>query len=92
MSSSQIPGQRNVLSFKSEVAVLNLSCLSWNSYIKSYLLSSDYEGIVALWDTSYGSCIVKLDEHEKRAWSVDFSLLNPTQMASGGDDSKGIDD
>ncbi|KAJ3303722.1 coatomer subunit alpha [Kappamyces sp. JEL0829] len=56
--------------------------------MKPYLLSSDYEGIVALWDTAVGSCILHLDEHEKRAWSVDFSDLNPTQMASGGDDSK----
>jgi E3 ubiquitin-protein ligase RFWD2 len=65
-----------------------VSCMSWNSYIKPYLVSSDYEGIVALWDTSVGACILRLDEHEKRAWSVDFSELNPTQIASGGDDSK----
>jgi E3 ubiquitin-protein ligase RFWD2 len=65
-----------------------VSCMSWNTYIKPYLASSDYEGIVALWDTSVGTCILKLDEHEKRTWSVDFSSLNPTLIASGGDDSK----
>jgi E3 ubiquitin-protein ligase RFWD2 len=64
------------------------SCLSWNNYLKPYLLSSDYEGIVALWDTSVGTCILNLEEHEKRAWSVDFSDVNPNLMASGGDDAK----
>lgn len=26
------------------------------------------------------------EEHEKRAWSVDFSKADPTRLASGGDD------
>ncbi|KAG0094090.1 RING finger and WD repeat domain-containing protein 2 [Podila epicladia] len=42
-----------------------ISCLSWNSYIKSQIASSDYE-----------------------AWSVDFSRTDPTQLASGSDDTK----
>lgn len=28
------------------------------------------------------------EEHEKRAWSVDFSPSKPTMLASGSDDSK----
>lgn len=31
----------------------------------------------------------QLEEHEKRVWSVDFSKCDPTQLASGSDDTKG---
>ncbi|RKO87985.1 WD40-repeat-containing domain protein, partial [Blyttiomyces helicus] len=64
------------------------SCLSWNAYIKPQLISSDYEGIVALWDAAVGTSIRSFDEHDKRAWSVDFSTVEPMQLASGGDDTK----
>ncbi|KAK3814122.1 MAG: WD40-repeat-containing domain protein [Benniella sp.] len=65
-----------------------ISCLSWNSYIKSQIASSDYEGIVTLWDTNTGKFTMNYDEHEKRAWSVDFSRTDPTRLASGSDDTK----
>ncbi|KAK6133270.1 hypothetical protein DH2020_033031 [Rehmannia glutinosa] len=29
-----------------------LSCLSWNKYIKNHIASSDYEGIVTVWDVT----------------------------------------
>ncbi len=29
-----------------------LSCLSWNKYIKQHIASSDYEGIVTVWDVN----------------------------------------
>lgn len=29
-----------------------LSCLSWNKYAKNYIASSDYEGIVTVWDVT----------------------------------------
>lgn len=29
---------------------------------------------------------MEYDEHEKRAWSVDFSKADPTKLASGSDD------
>jgi WD40 repeat protein len=32
----------------------------------------------------------QLEEHEKRVWSVDFSKCDPTQLASGSDDTKGF--
>ena len=51
-------------------------------------MSSDFEGKIGLWDAALGTLISQFDEHEKRAWSVDFSIVNPTQMASGGDDSR----
>lgn len=29
-----------------------LSCLSWNKFIKNQIASSDYEGIVTVWDVN----------------------------------------
>ncbi|KAJ4823815.1 hypothetical protein Tsubulata_005662 [Turnera subulata] len=63
-----------------------LSCISWNNYIKNYLASTGYDGAVKLWDASTGQGICKYNEHEKRAWSVDFSPVYPTKLASGSDD------
>ncbi|KAJ7952114.1 Protein SPA1-RELATED like [Quillaja saponaria] len=63
-----------------------LSCVCWNSYIKNYLASTDYDGVVKLWDASTGQAFSQFTEHEKRAWSVDFSQVYPTKFASGSDD------
>lgn len=30
--------------------------------------------------------LMEYEEHEKRAWSVDFSRADPTKLASGSDD------
>eukprot|EP00127_Corallochytrium_limacisporum_P003371 Clim_evm60s148 gene=Clim_evmTU60s148 len=65
-----------------------ISCLSWNSYIKGQIASSDYEGIVTIWDAHLGKEIYRFDEHDKRVWSVDFSPTDPTRLASGSDDTK----
>eukprot|EP01096_Ripella_sp_DP13-Kostka_P015493 TRINITY_DN728_c0_g1_i3.p1 TRINITY_DN728_c0_g1~~TRINITY_DN728_c0_g1_i3.p1 ORF type:complete len:850 (-),score=287.33 TRINITY_DN728_c0_g1_i3:22-2304(-) len=64
-----------------------VSCLSWNSYLRSHLISSDYGGLITLWDTQTAQKISTYDEHDKRVWSVDFSKLDPTLLASGSDDS-----
>lgn len=29
-----------------------LSCLSWNKYAKNHIASSDYEGLVTVWDVT----------------------------------------
>ncbi|KAL7083159.1 hypothetical protein ACP275_14G144500 [Erythranthe tilingii] len=63
-----------------------LSCICWNNYIKNYLASTDYDGLVQMWDASTGQVFARYDEHRKRAWSVDFSHVDPTKFASGGDD------
>ncbi|KAK7369763.1 hypothetical protein VNO80_11807 [Phaseolus coccineus] len=63
-----------------------LSCVSWNSYVQNYLASTDYDGVVQLWDANTGQGFSRFTEHEKRAWSVDFSLVCPTKFASGSDD------
>ncbi|PWA73220.1 WD40 repeat-containing protein [Artemisia annua] len=65
-----------------------LSCLSWNKYTKSHIASSDYEGIVTVWDVTTRQSIMEYEEHEKRAWSLDFSCTEPTMLVSGSDDCK----
>ncbi|KAL9384156.1 hypothetical protein Peur_024479 [Populus x canadensis] len=112
-----------------------LSCVSWNKYMKNHIASSDYEGIVIVWDVTTGqemtpvqetldvappfnflhkasvfrpeTCkagmqiydfsfalsnglhsIMEYEEHEKRAWSVDFSQNEPSMLVSGSDDCK----
>ncbi|KAF3340102.1 protein SPA1-RELATED 3-like isoform X2 [Carex littledalei] len=63
-----------------------LSCVCWNSYIKNYLASTDYDGVVQLWDATTGYGLTQFAEHRKRAWSVSFSQVDPTNLASGSDD------
>lgn len=63
-----------------------LSCISWNGYIKNYLASTDYDGVVQVWDASTGMGFSQHMEHQRRAWSVDFSRVDPTKFASGSDD------
>ncbi|RCV16456.1 hypothetical protein SETIT_3G139600v2 [Setaria italica] len=63
-----------------------LSCVCWNNYIKNYLASTDYDGTVQLWDASSGQGFTQFTEHRKRAWSVSFSEVDPTKLASGSDD------
>ncbi|XP_010686759.2 E3 ubiquitin-protein ligase COP1 isoform X2 [Beta vulgaris subsp. vulgaris] len=65
-----------------------LSCLSWNKYTKHCIASSDYEGIVTVWDVATRQSVGEYEEHEKRAWSVDFSCTEPSLLVSGGDDCK----
>nr|XP_043640139.1 protein SPA1-RELATED 2-like [Erigeron canadensis] len=63
-----------------------LSCICWNSYIRNYLASTDYDGVVKIWDAGTGETMSHLIEHERRAWSVDFSRVDPMKLASGSDD------
>ncbi|KAK4515267.1 uncharacterized protein ATC70_002877 [Mucor velutinosus] len=64
-----------------------ISCLSWSPYVKSQLASSDYEGLIDIWDSSNGRKVQTFTEHKKRAWSVNYCETNPTILASGSDDS-----
>ncbi|KAH0721509.1 hypothetical protein KY290_004896 [Solanum tuberosum] len=63
-----------------------LSCVSWNKYMRNYLASTDYDGVVKMWDASTGQEFSQHTEHQKRAWSVDFSQVEPTKFATGSDD------
>ncbi|KAG5516365.1 hypothetical protein RHGRI_037174 [Rhododendron griersonianum] len=65
-----------------------LSCLSWNKYTKNHIASSNYEGIVTVWDVTTRQSVMEYEEHEKRAWSVDFSRTEPSMLVSGSDDCK----
>ncbi|KAF5184593.1 Spa1-related [Thalictrum thalictroides] len=63
-----------------------LSSICWNSYIKSQIASSDFKGVVQVWDVTRSQVCMEMKEHERRVWSVDFSLADPTNLASGSDD------
>ena len=53
------------------------------------MASSDYEGIITLWDAFSGEKTAIFQEHEKRCWSVDFNSIDPKLLVSGSDDAKG---
>ncbi|XP_076947883.1 protein SPA1-RELATED 4-like isoform X2 [Bidens hawaiensis] len=63
-----------------------LSSICWNNYIKGQIASSNFEGVVQIWDVTRNQVYMELKEHERRVWSVDFSWSNPTLIASGSDD------
>ncbi|KAG0017481.1 coatomer subunit alpha [Podila clonocystis] len=75
-----IPSNKKPITSVLHYPTLEMTCRS--------KISSDYEGIVSLWDAQTGVNTLNYDEHEKRAWSVDFSRTDPTQLASGSDDTK----
>lgn len=68
-----------------------LSSVAWNSYIRPYLVTADYDGSIQLWDTNWAngqssSEVSHFEEHSKRVWSVDFSRIDPPKFLSGSDD------
>ncbi|KAL0353760.1 UNVERIFIED_CONTAM: protein SPA1-RELATED 3 [Sesamum angustifolium] len=63
-----------------------LSSICWNSYIKSQIASSNFEGVVQVWDVTRSQIFKEMREHERRVWSIDFSVADPTMLASGSDD------
>jgi len=65
-----------------------LSSLSWNRFIKHHLISSDFEGVLTLWDVNTGQIVQDYEAHEKRIWSVDFCPCDPYLAVSGSDDGK----
>ncbi|XP_048507915.1 E3 ubiquitin-protein ligase COP1-like [Athalia rosae] len=70
------------------VSSSKISCISWNSYHKGLLASSDYEGTVTVWDAGTGQRTKAFQEHEKRCWSVDFNDVDTRLIASGSDDAR----
>ena len=65
-----------------------ISCVSWSSYMKNMLASSDYDGTVTVWDAFTNQNLHVFREHEKRCWSVDFNKMDTKLIASGSDDHK----
>lgn len=51
-------------------------------------MSSDYEGVITLWDTRTAHPITEYEAHDKRVWSVDFCPCDAQLLASGSDDGK----
>jgi hypothetical protein len=67
-----------------------LSSVSWNAYVRSRLVTADYDGLIQLWDAGAGGAeLSHFDEHARRVWSVDFSRQDPTRFLSGSDDGTG---
>lgn len=68
-----------------------LSSVSWNSYIRSHLITSDYDGLIQLWDVNSTTTtkmeVAAFDEHSRRVWAVDFSKTDPLVFASASDDA-----
>ncbi|MCD7453583.1 hypothetical protein HAX54_021526 [Datura stramonium] len=49
-----------------------LSSICWNGYIKSQLASSNFEGVVQVWDVTRSQLFMEMREHEKRVWQFYF--------------------
>ncbi|KAF9666772.1 hypothetical protein SADUNF_Sadunf16G0263400 [Salix dunnii] len=67
-----------------------LSSICWNRYISSQIASSNFEGVVQVWDVTRSQVVTEMREHERRVWSIDFSSADPTMLASGSDDGSGV--
>ncbi|XP_058055587.1 E3 ubiquitin-protein ligase COP1-like [Anopheles bellator] len=65
-----------------------ISCVIWNTYFKQVLASSDYEGIVTIWDVLTRTRTKTFEEHDKRCWCVDFNEVDTRLLASGSDDAR----
>ena len=77
------------LPFCKKLMLFPHSSVYYNDFHKSTLASSDYEGYVAVWDTSCGRKVVSHHEHSKRVWSVVYNPSDPNVFASGSDDCTG---
>lgn len=67
-----------------------ISCVAWNSYFKELLACSDYEGIVTVYDVETRQRKRTFQEHDKRAWSVDFNEIDTKLLASGSGEFIGM--
>ena len=70
------------------ICTSKISCVAWNSYFKELLASSDYEGIVTVYDVETRARKRTFQEHDKRCWSVDFNEIDTKLLASGSDDAR----
>ena len=64
-----------------------ISCVSWSSYLKNKIASSDYDGDITIWDAFTTQKLHVYREHQKRCWSVDYNKMDTKLIASGSDDS-----
>lgn len=62
---------------KTDQGLLFLSCISWSSYHKNLLASSDYEGTVILWDgfTGQRSKVYQVTHNQRATFPVPCTAL-----------------
>jgi len=65
-----------------------ISCLSYSKHTRNHIASSDYGGLIAVWDIEHNSVVAEFEEHGKRAWTVDYCRTNSKLLASGSDDGR----
>lgn len=53
-----------------------LSCLSWNKHTKNHIASSDYEGIVTVWDVTTQQVIRTSNFYYSFAFSNTMACIN----------------
>lgn len=63
-----------------------VSALCFNNYVKQSVASGDYQGVVQMWDVHKEVSTWENNTHRRRVWSLDFSCIDPTKLASGSDD------
>jgi len=45
---------------------------------------------VTVWDVETSTAVAEFEEHDKRAWTVDYCRTDPRLLASGSDDGQGL--
>jgi len=63
-----------------------VSSLCYNPYVKQSIASGDYQGVVQLWDVQKEMSTWENNTHRRRVWSIDYSRIDPTKLASASDD------
>ena len=63
-----------------------ISSLCHNPYVKQSIASGDYQGVVQLWDVQKEMSTWENNTHRRRVWSIDYSRVDPTKLASASDD------
>lgn len=63
-----------------------VSSLCYNPYVKQSIASGDYQGVVQLWDVQKETSTWENNTHRRRVWSIDYSRIDPTKLASASDD------
>lgn len=65
-----------------------ISALSWSPYLQQQLASVDYDGVLNIYDAATGQVVSHYEEHDRRAWSLDYSRVDTTRIATGSDDHR----
>lgn len=65
-----------------------ISSLAWSPYIHQQVAAVDYDGVLSLYDVNTAQKASVFDEHQRRAWSLDYSQADPTRIVTGSDDHR----